>query len=346
MHSLPHDACPRSLRRPCCPRLLRCRPPRPDRSASPSTATRSTSTPRRPSGPGASSSRCAACSKASARRVVYAGGVINATGRGHNVSLRINSQTATVDGQQQTHRRRAVHHRRLDLRPAALRLAGARRDRQLRRRQPHRRAEPTAAANAAPPDQTITPLPGDTAQRRPITLRERDPRARREVPRASRDDRQATFGGGTVDPNTVHVTFDGLDVTERHVPARPPASLYDAAFAAAAGSHTVHVTGNDSDGGSFDRSWSFTSGTSTVGRRAITNVRPAERRDGAATSSSSAGHTTPGAQVTVQVGVGSPAAGARRWAGSSARCWAPTAQNNSAQYNRDRRRQRRLLHAR
>ncbi len=34
--------------------------------------------------------------------VVYASGVINATGRGHNVSLRIGSQQATVDGQQQT----------------------------------------------------------------------------------------------------------------------------------------------------------------------------------------------------------------------------------------------------
>src|ERR1700686_4095110 len=34
--------------------------------------------------------------------VVYASGVINATGRGHTVSLRIGSQQATVDGQQQT----------------------------------------------------------------------------------------------------------------------------------------------------------------------------------------------------------------------------------------------------
>src|SRR4030088_2770700 len=34
--------------------------------------------------------------------VVYAGGVINASGRGHNVSLKIGSQQATVDGQQQT----------------------------------------------------------------------------------------------------------------------------------------------------------------------------------------------------------------------------------------------------
>src|SRR3984885_7917825 len=34
--------------------------------------------------------------------VVYANGVINATGRGHSVSLHIGSQQATVDGQQQT----------------------------------------------------------------------------------------------------------------------------------------------------------------------------------------------------------------------------------------------------
>src|SRR5665213_2843376 len=34
--------------------------------------------------------------------VVYANGTINATGRGHSVSLHIGSQQATVDGQPQT----------------------------------------------------------------------------------------------------------------------------------------------------------------------------------------------------------------------------------------------------
>src|SRR6202163_2308708 len=34
--------------------------------------------------------------------VVYSAGVINATGRGHTISLKIGSQQATVDGQQQT----------------------------------------------------------------------------------------------------------------------------------------------------------------------------------------------------------------------------------------------------
>src|SRR6202790_1947743 len=33
--------------------------------------------------------------------VVYQSGIINATGRGHNISLKIGSQQATVDGQQQ-----------------------------------------------------------------------------------------------------------------------------------------------------------------------------------------------------------------------------------------------------
>src|ERR1700686_5129012 len=34
--------------------------------------------------------------------VVYENGTINATGRGHSISLHIGSQQATVDGQQQT----------------------------------------------------------------------------------------------------------------------------------------------------------------------------------------------------------------------------------------------------
>ena len=83
--------------------------------------------------------------------VVYQSGVINATGRGHTISLQ--DRLAASDGRRAAaeRRRRAVHHRRVHLRPAALRLASARRDRQLRRQQPRRRDQHERRQHGAEP---------------------------------------------------------------------------------------------------------------------------------------------------------------------------------------------------
>ncbi len=262
--------------------------------------------------------------------VVYANGVINATGRGHNVSLRINSQTATVDGQQQT----------IDVAPfiigastyvplrfvsqalgATVNFDGANQVVALS----------TNGGGNAPAGQTITPVP--SARRGgggAINLATVTPARGAEVT-SRRPTIEATFGGGTVDPNTVRVTVDGLDVTNDSTRSTT-GILYAPRSPLQPGRHTVHVTGNDSGGGSFDRSWSFTSGTSSAIAGEITNVRPG---DGATVGNQFvvSGRTTPGARVTIQVGVGNANGRTTTLGGILGTLLGGGSQNNSASYN-------------
>jgi hypothetical protein len=70
------------------------------------------------------------------------------------------------------------------------------------------------------------------------------------------------------------------------------------------GQHQVKVAGTDGNGATFNRGWPFTTtgGSSVVGQ--IVNVRPP---NGATVPKqfTLTGRTTPGAHVTIQVGVGS-----------------------------------------
>jgi hypothetical protein len=67
------------------------------------------------------------------------------------------------------------------------------------------------------------------------------------------------------------------------------------------GAHRVRVSGTDSNGNPFQRSWAFTSGTSTASAGQIVNVQPA---NGATVGQqfTVSGRTSPGARVTIQVG--------------------------------------------
>jgi Copper amine oxidase N-terminal domain len=232
--------------------------------------------------------------------VVYAGGVINATGRGHNISLRVGSQQATVDGAQQT----------IDVAPfiigastyvplrfvsqalgATVNYDGANRVVAI--------SASGAQAAQAPANQTITPVPNANAQGGAINITNLVPARGASVP-SRRPTIEATFTGGTADPNTIKVYLDQLDVTNDSTRS-PRGFSYAPRSPLQAGPHTVRVTGTDTNGGTFNRGWRFTSGTSTVSAGQITRLRPA---DGSTVPNTFvvSGHTTPGARVTIQVG--------------------------------------------
>ncbi len=258
--------------------------------------------------------------------VVYANGVINATGRGHNVSLRVGSQTATVDGQQQT----------VDVAPfiigastyVPLRFVSQALGASVNYDGTNRIVALGTNGRNGPPGQTITPLP--QARRGEITLAGETPARGAEVT-SRRPTIEATFGGGTVDPNTVRVTIDGLDVTNDSTRSTT-GILYAPRSPLQPGRHTVHVSGTDSRGNSFDRGWEFTSGTSSAVAGQISDVRPA---DGATVGNQFvvAGRTSPGARVTVQVGVGNGGGRGTTLGGILGTLLGANGQTNSAQYN-------------
>ena len=233
--------------------------------------------------------------------VVYASGVINASGRGHNIALKIGSQQATVDGQQQT----------VDVAPfiigastyVPLRFvsqalgASVNYDGTNRVVAINTNGGGNTAQNA--PAVTVTPAGDPNTPRGAITLASTLP-GRGATISARRPTIEATFAGGTVDPNTVKVYLDQLDVTNgslrqpRGFSYLPPSPLQP-------GAHSVRVTGTDTNGQFFLRGWQFTSGTSSAQAGQITNVTPP---NGSQVQNQFvvSGHTSPNARVTIQVG--------------------------------------------
>jgi hypothetical protein len=228
--------------------------------------------------------------------VVYANGTINASGRGHTVSLRVGSQQAVVDGQTQT----------LDVAPfiigastyVPLRFVSQALGASVNYDGANNIVAINTTGGAASPE-NAAPRAENAS---PVTVGKLLP-ARDATIRGNRPTIQATFEGGTVDPNTVHIELDGRDVSSQaYISARgvtftPPSSI-------PAEHHTVRIMGQDSAGAQFTQSWSFTSGGSSAVSNAITNVTPAP---GATVPNSFgvSGRTTPGATVTVQVGLAS-----------------------------------------
>jgi hypothetical protein len=235
--------------------------------------------------------------------VVYQGGVINATGRGHNVSLKVGSQQATVDGQPQN----------LDVAPfiigastyvplrfvsqalgATVNYDGANRVVAL-----SASGAPAAAAQA-PANQTITPVPGANNQGGggAITLVNEQP-GRGATVAARRPTIGATFSS-TVDASSVRIMLDQTDITNESTRS-PRGFLFVPNAALTPGPHRVRVSGSDSSGNPFQRTWAFTSGTSAASAGQIVNVSPA---NGATVGQqfTVSGRTSPGARVMIQVG--------------------------------------------
>ena len=213
--------------------------------------------------------------------VVYANGQINATGNGRNISLRIGSNVAYVNGNQTT----------IDVAPF---LIGARTLVPLRfvaqalgANVDYNDSSRTVAINGngngyAPPPSSGVQL----VERRPSTggtVSARSPAI------------SATFSQ-PVDPNSLHITLDGRDVTSTAYASQNRFS-FTPTYEVPSGTHTVHVTGNAASGGGFDQSWSFTSTGSAANY--INRVTPPA---GASVGGSFTltGHTRPGSTVHVE----------------------------------------------
>jgi len=189
--------------------------------------------------------------------VVYSNGVINATGRdGTTVQLTIGSHNAVVNGNQVS----------VDVAPF---LIGARTLVPLRFISQSLGA--TVDYNNSNNTVSVTSRNGGSAPAA-VQLNDLSP-GNGAVVGSNRPTIRGSFSQ-SVDPNSVHITLDGRDVSTTTEIASgyfvfiPPYSL-------TATQHTVHVTGRSTGGVGFDQSWSFTSGT-TVVHNYIRDVVPAD----------------------------------------------------------------------
>ncbi len=224
--------------------------------------------------------------------VVYDNGTINATGRGHTVSLKIGSQNAIVDGQQQT----------VDVAPF---IIGASTYVPLRFV-----SQALGASVNYDGNNNIVAINtggggnGGAAAARSITPRRRPPpptaprsRVVDEVPARAIDDRrgrptvEASFAGGAVDPNAVRITLDGRDVTDQS-DGSPRGFTYTPRVAAPAGRASRARVGQDRNGQPFARALGVHAGTSAAAVGAIaTCARATVQRS--RTSSLSSGRPRP-----------------------------------------------------
>jgi hypothetical protein len=202
--------------------------------------------------------------------VVYENGTINAQ-KGHerSVSLHIGSTQATVDGQPQT----------MDVAPfiigastyVPLRFVSQALGASVNYDASNRIVALASGSGpqqgppqAAPPPQRAMQPPPQEPQRSPLTLTDVRP-GRDETIVARRPTIQADFADGRVNPNSIRVMLDGVNVTDqatrspRGVVFSPPSDLQ-------LGRHEVRVAGTDVNGMPFDARWTFTSAR-TVGDR-------------------------------------------------------------------------------
>jgi copper amine oxidase-like protein len=201
--------------------------------------------------------------------VVYDNGTINAQ-KGHerSVSLHVGSTQATVDGQPQT----------LDVAPfiigastyvplrfvsqalgASVNYDAANRIVALGEGGPPPGAPPERAMQ--PPPQNLQAPPHEHTALVLSTVRP----GRNEVVTARRPTIEADFANGRVNPNSLRIMLDGVNVTDqstrspRGVVFSPPSDLLS-------GRHEVRVNGTDMNGAPFDAQWAFVS-SRTVGDR-------------------------------------------------------------------------------
>lgn len=185
--------------------------------------------------------------------VVYDNGVINATGNGTTVQLRIGSTNAIVNGNSQQ----------LDVAPFEV---GS------RTMVPLRFVSQALGASVDYNDNTRTvSITSSGSSNAGVTLIDLRPSSGAVVS-ATRPGVSGSFSA-PVNPNSVHLTLDGRDVSATS-DISSSAFLFTPSYALIPGSHTVRVTGQSQNGSSFDQSWSFTSGENSQGNY-VTNLQPA-----------------------------------------------------------------------
>jgi hypothetical protein len=240
--------------------------------------------------------------------VVYSGGIINATGGGRNISLRIGSTQAQVGGQTQT----------LDVAPfivgastyVPLRFvsealgAGVNYDASNRvvALNTNGSGAPNANGGGAPPNDHPRDHPRDRPQvENPppaaLALSNEQPGRNAEV-RAGKPTISGDFTQ-PVDPNSVRLTLDGVDVTAG-------ATRSDSGFVYAPPSplqamrHSVQVSGHFRSGQPFSQAWTFTSGSAP--RQNSVSISGPQNEAAVGSTFELRGVTSPNARVHVVAG--------------------------------------------
>jgi hypothetical protein len=222
--------------------------------------------------------------------VVYSNGTINATGSdGRTVSVQIGSTQATVNGSPAT----------LDVAPfvigasafVPLRFVSQALGATVAYDSGSDRVDITAGGGAG----GRPPAPA----RNPVGLTGEQP-ARGAVVTSRRPTVAANFTR-EVDPNSVRVSIDGLDVTAQTTRSQtgivyaPPSPLQST-------EHQVRVEGSDRDGRPFQGSWRFTTGAGSVPAANFINIERPGDGSSVPTSFSVRGTTRPNARVRITAG--------------------------------------------
>ena len=222
--------------------------------------------------------------------VVYQGGVINATGNGNTISLKIGSTDATVNGSP----------RPLDVAPfiigastyVPLRFVSQALGAGVNFDGTNQIVALTTSGAQNPPAAPPPPAPAVAH-----ILRDELP-ARNSMVSSVRPTIQASFAQ-PVDPNSVRLSLDGLDVTR-------DATRSDSGFVYAPPSplqsmrHTLVVTGKLPSGQPFDEHYAFSSGTEAP-RNSLTITSPGEGQP-LGRQFDVTGHTAPNARVHIVAG--------------------------------------------
>jgi hypothetical protein len=250
--------------------------------------------------------------------VVYANGDINAQGNGHQISLHIGSNNATVDGNAQQLDVAPFIDVQADPNSVHVMLDGLDVTNQSSRTANGIVFSPSSDLQSTrhtvrvvgsdvdhrPFDRSWQFTSGAVAEqpanRSDLAFRAVRPGNESSVP-SRRPTIEAQFGDVQADPNTIRVSLDGLDVTNQST-RTPKGIVYSPPSDLQSTRHTVRVVGSDLNNRPFDRSWQFTSGTAAAAANFIENLRPADQSS-ITNQIVVAGKTAPNARVLVQLGV-------------------------------------------
>jgi hypothetical protein len=184
--------------------------------------------------------------------VVYDNGTINATDNGTMVQLHIGSTNATVNGNTEQ----------LDVAPFEI---GS------RTFVPLRFVSQALGASVDWDNNTSTVTIASSGHANPsISLTNVHPSSGVAVS-ANRPGVSGSFSS-PVNPNTVHITLDGRDVSST-TDISSTGFMFSPPYSLIPGSHEVRITGQGQNGVSFDQSWAFTSGANARSNY-ISNVQP------------------------------------------------------------------------